>query len=89
MLRMERQSSPQPKHDGGRTITRMARQPKTTKNFRVSKQVWADAMATAAANDEVLGEELREFVAWYSRQPGARAPRRPAAAVRAVLEEEQ
>ena len=87
MLQTERRSSPRTQH-GGRTIARMARKPMESHNFRVERRAWRDSLATAAASDEVFAEELRNFTAWYSRQPGARAPRRPAVAVRAKEVEE-
>jgi hypothetical protein len=54
------------------------------RNFRASDQAWDDAIATADAAGENLADRLREFLEWYSRQHGARAPRRPDKAVRAA-----
>lgn len=52
-------------------------------NFRAPGTDWEDALATADAAGEHLPDELRNFLAWYARKPGARAPRRPEKAVRA------
>ena len=64
------------------TVLRVARIPMETRSFRASK-AWDDAIATADAAGENFADRLREYVDWYSRQPGARAPRRPPKAVRA------
>lgn len=66
------------------TVFRVARPPMKSRNFRASDRSWDDAIATADAAGENLADRLREFLDWYSRQPGARAPRRPDTAVRAA-----
>lgn len=65
------------------TLARMAREPMKTRNFRAADKPWDDAMATAEAAGENFSDRLREYVAWYSRQPYAQEPRRPGKAVRA------
>ena len=65
------------------TVARVAREPMKTRNFRAPDKSWDDAMLTADAAGENFSDRLREFVAWYSRQPHAQEPRRPAKAVRA------
>lgn len=65
------------------TVRRRARAPKIPVNFRADEADWRDALATADAAGENLPDHLREFLRWYARKPGARAPRRPATAVRA------
>lgn len=86
------QRSAPPAHDATyrvrATFPRVARTPKVPRNFRVAPHAWADALATAAAAGHDLADELRGFVDWYSRQPGARAPRRPDKAVRAPRDAE-
>lgn len=66
------------------TVARVARLPMKTRNFRAPNKVWDDSQATADAAGENLSDRLREFLEWYSRQPHAREPRRPARAVRAL-----
>jgi hypothetical protein len=68
---------------GRPTLTRVAKPPMKSWNFRAPEHVWKDALATADAAAESLPDRLREFLEWYSRQPHARDPRRPAKAVRA------
>lgn len=65
------------------TVARVARRPMKTRNFRAPDKPWEDALATADAAGENFADRLRDFVDWYSRQPQAREPRRPARAVRA------
>lgn len=54
------------------------RPPMRVRNFRVRDRLWDASIATADAAGDSLPERIREFLEWYSRQPGARAPRRPA-----------
>lgn len=61
------------------SVRRVARAPSKPRNFRVTDSLWEAAMDTAAAADENLPDKLREFLAWYTRQPGARQPTRPPA----------
>lgn len=65
------------------TVRRVARTPMKPVNFRAPAADWEDALATADAAGEHLPDELRNFLAWYARKPGARAPRRPDKAARA------
>jgi hypothetical protein len=65
------------------TVRRVARTPKKPVNFRADGTDWEDAIATADGAGEHLPDELRNFLAWYARKPGARTPRRPDRAVRA------
>lgn len=64
-------------------VGRVAKEPMVTRNFRVPRKVWDDALATADAAGVSLSDALREFVEWYARYPRARQPWRPDAAVRA------
>lgn len=59
------------------TVRRVARTPMKPVNFRAPGDDWDDALAAADAAGEHLPDELRNFLAWYARKPGARTPRRP------------
>lgn len=61
------------------TVRRVARQPTKPRPVRMTDELWARALATADEAGENLPDEIRAFVAWYSRVPGARPPRRPPA----------
>lgn len=61
------------------SVTRVARAPSKPRNFRASDPLWDGALAAADAAGENLPDKLREFLAWYQRQPGARMPTRPPA----------
>lgn len=63
-------------------VARVAREPMVTRNFRVPRQTWADALATADAAGASLSDALREFVEWYAHYPRAREPWRPEHGVR-------
>jgi len=54
-----------------------------TRNYRVPKRDWDDAMATADAAGESFAEALRDFTEWYAHRPRAREPWRPERAVKA------
>lgn len=60
------------------SVRNVARSPSKPRNFRVSDDLWEQAMDTAAAAGENLPDKLRDFLRWYTRQPGARQPTRPA-----------
>lgn len=45
----------------------------------VSDQLWSDFEKVAAALDSDRSAEIRRYIAWATRQPGAEEPRRPAA----------
>jgi hypothetical protein len=64
-------------------VTRVAREPMVTRNYRVRKPAWDDAMATAAAADESFAEALRDFTDWFAHRPRAREPWRPERGVKA------
>jgi hypothetical protein len=59
------------------TVRGVARTPMKPVNFRAPGTDWDDAVALADATGDHLPDRLREFLAWYVRRPGARAPRRP------------
>ena len=65
------------------TVRRVARTPMKPVNFRAPGTDWDDALAAADAAGQHLPDELRNFLAWYARKPGARAPRRPEKSTRA------
>jgi hypothetical protein len=61
------------------TVTRVARLPSKPRNFRATEALWNGALEAADRAGENLPDKLREFLAWYQRQPGARMPTRPPA----------
>ena len=60
----------------------MANQPKTpSQNFRVDADLW-DRFGNAIERAEPGSDRsktLRQFIAWYVREPGAKLPARPPA----------
>jgi hypothetical protein len=61
----------------------VANQPKTPlQNFRVDTGLWDrfDQAVRRADPDSDRSKTLRQFVAWYVREPGAKMPARPPAA---------
>lgn len=54
-------------------------QPKTpVKCFRIPEDLYSRAMETASRDTEgTLTDAVRGFLAWYSREPGAKLPKRP------------
>lgn len=46
---------------------------------RVADHVWAEATARAKRQNkrDRVSQVVREFLDWYTEQPGARMPRRP------------
>lgn len=61
------------------TVRRVARIPTKPRPVRMTDELWSDALKTAEAADENLPDRIREYVEWYVRRPGARAPGRPPA----------
>lgn len=59
------------------TVRDVPKEPMKSRNVRVSDHLWKAALETADRDDENLADVIRDFLAWYTRQPGARAPRRP------------
>lgn len=60
----------------------MANQPKTPlQNFRVDPDLWAafEQAVRRADPESDRSKVLRQFVAWYVRERGAKLPARPAA----------
>ena len=60
----------------------MANQPKTPlQNFRVDPDLWDrfDQAVHRADPESDRSKTLRQFVAWYVREPGAKLPARPPA----------
>ncbi len=60
----------------------MANQPKTPlQNFRVDPGLWDrfDQAVHRADAESDRSKVLRQFVAWYVREPGAKLPARPPA----------
>jgi hypothetical protein len=56
----------------------MPNQPKTpTRPIRVDPALWERFGAATAKADTDRSAVLRAFMAWYSREPGARQPIRP------------
>jgi len=49
--------------------------PKIT--LRVTENAWARFGEAATAAGVARAELLRQFIAWYSRDPGAKLPTRP------------
>ena len=58
-------------------VTRVAREPMVTRNYRVPQRDWDAAMRTADEAGESWADALREFTAWYAHRPRAREPWRP------------
>lgn len=59
------------------TVRDVPKEPMKSRNVRVGEQLWKAALATADRDNENLADVIREFLAWYTRQPGARVPHRP------------
>lgn len=55
------------------------RPPTKPRVIRMTDDLWKLALATAKDAGENLPDAIRDYVAWYARVPGARAPRRPPA----------
>jgi hypothetical protein len=66
----------------------MARLPMQPFNFRFDPETMTTALTLAAAAGTNLPDEVRAWLAWWTHQPGARLPRRPAAEVFAANHDE-
>lgn len=53
----------------------MARRGTNNVTLRLEEELWADF--GDAAGDRERSTVLRDFIRWYTRQPGAKMPRRP------------
>jgi hypothetical protein len=59
-------------------VTPMPNQPKTPlRTVRVDDQLWQAFGAAVEAAGADRSQVLREMMAWYAREPGAKMPSRP------------
>jgi len=59
----------------------MPNAPKTQpRQMRIPDAEWTDFDAAAKSMDSDRASEVRAFIAWYLRRPGAKLPKRPDAA---------
>ena len=56
----------------------MPNAPKTpARQMRISDEDWTDFETAATSQGTDRASEVRAFIAWYLRRPGAKLPKRP------------
>lgn len=47
------------------------------RSIRIEADLWNAGKTAAASAGETITDALTDFIRWYTRQPGAKMPRRP------------